>query len=295
MPSARKKLVRENTGLREELALANRRFNAWWEGFEFSEEHERARLRREMGFGLNSQGEATTIIAASLWGDGRIDPGTPAWMMRHARVLGLPLKADVALLGSGTGAPVKDLRSGTKWKIEAYSHHPSSIRGAKTISYQKAASRLHRGTVDGGICLFDLHRERDPAALALFAAELAKPNAPFAFVDFTSNRRGLRLGGCFSDPLPGTPQSARQYADILKTAGFRAIEATDESKVFVPLVADGWAKWRDAYRLSSALATTEERARYLNSFSKIAHIWAERFDALRAGHLQVTRFLCRKG
>jgi hypothetical protein len=32
----------------------------------------------------------------------------------------------------------------------------------------------------------------------------------------------------------------------------------------------------------------------LRYFSDYAHLWAERLDALKAGHLQVTRFQARK-
>ena len=276
------------------MSLAARRFNAWWEGYAFDAEEERRRIRLDLGLTREEGLSAEDAIAMALWGAGRLDPGDPAWTLRHARTLGLPLKADVAILGAGAGAPLNDLKTATRWKALGFSRFPERRKRNRLETYEAAAMRLERGIVDGGLCFFELHRERDPASLALFAGEIAKPGAPFSFVDFAASRRGTRLDSCFRDPLNGNLQTAEQLAAIIEGGGFRISETADETRSFVPLIAEGWARWRDAYRLGGENSDPARRSAYLRTLGQIAHIWAERFDALRAGHLRVVRLQARR-
>ncbi|OFX01494.1 MAG: hypothetical protein A3E78_06850 [Alphaproteobacteria bacterium RIFCSPHIGHO2_12_FULL_63_12] len=279
---------------RERLRFESRRFNAWWEGFAFDAAAERAALAADAGAASAPEGPADQDIAKSIWGEGRLDPGDPAWTMRHARTLGVALKAEVVILGAGAGAPLKDLKHGTRWKLSGYSRIASRIKGLDVIPYEAALTRINRASADGGISFFELHRDADPAMIALFAAELVKPNAPFAFVDFTVARRGARLKSCFADPWGGSPRQADQFVELLETSGFRINDTVDETRAFLPLVARGWSRWRAAYSRALEFSDKRRRADYLNLLAQYAHLWAERFDAIKAGQLQVTRILARR-
>lgn len=278
---------------RRRLALESRRFNAWWEGYAFDAASVRAAIAGADG-AREETGPPDQEIAARIWGEGRLDPGDPSWTMRHARTLGVALKADVVILGAGLGGPVRDLRRGTRWKLSGYARIKGRLKGVDVVPYEAALSRINRATADGGLSFFELHRDQDPAMIALFAAELVKPNAPFAFIDFTVARKGARLKSCFEAPWEGSPRPADQLTDLLDKAGFRVGDAIDETRAFLPLVAKGWARWRAAWTSAVDRSDARLRAERINLLARYAHLWAERFDAIKAGQLQVMRFQTRR-
>ncbi|HNR75489.1 MAG TPA: hypothetical protein PKM48_00030 [Parvularculaceae bacterium] len=286
--------IEEPLDWRRRLALESRRFNAWWEGYAFNAEQERAHLAEEALIERAPSGPPDQDVALSIWGEGRLDPGDPAWTMRHARTLGVPLKARVVVLGAGLGGPVRDLKHGTRWKLSGYARIAAPIKTLDVIPYEAALSRINRASADGGLSFFELHRDQDPAMMALFAAELVKPNAPFAFVDFTVARRGARLRSCFAGAWGGAPRLADQFADLIEKSGFRVSDAVDETRAFLPLVSRGWSHWRAAYSRARDITNRRQRIEHLTLLSQYAHLWAERFDAIKAGQLQVTRILARR-
>lgn len=277
------------------LALAGRRFNAWWEGFAFDEAAERAEIIRTLK--EKRQGQRLPLhqdIPAAIWGEGRFDPGDPAWTMRHARTLGADLKASVVVLGAAAGGPVRDLKNGTRWKLTGYSRVTARVKGLDVSPYEIALTRINRAAADAGLCFFELHRDADPAMIAMFAAELVRPNAPFVFVDFTIARKGARLKSCFADPWDGAPREVSQVSEMLDRAGFRVSDSNDETRSFLPLVTRGWSRWRSAYARAQGFSNGKGQADYLRSLAAFAHLWAERFDAMKSGQLQVTRFQARR-
>lgn len=292
MPKAAAKELAPPLGWREQLAFESRRFNAWWEGYAFDADKTRASIAagaaRSDGLPHNQE------IATAIWGEGRLDPGDPAWTMRHARTLGADLKAEIVVLGAGLGGPLRDLKSGARWKVSGYARVKERIKGLDVVPYEAALARINRASADAGLSFFELHRDPDPAMIALFAAELVKPNAPFAFVDFTVARKGARLKSCFVDPWGGSPRPADQTAETLDKAGFRIADVVDETRAFLPLVTRGWARWKSAYSRALGLQGAGARADYLRLLAGYAHLWAERFDAIKAGQLQTTRFLARR-
>ena len=226
------------TNLRARVAMAGRRFNAWWEGYAFDEALERADLADRFG-DVGARGAACVNIRELLWGAGRVEPGDPAWTMRHARALGLPLKATVLVFGAGLGAPLRDLKSGTRWKTAGFTQTPAKAAGLDLRGYDDALERLHRAEGDGAITLFELSRDSDPAAFCRLTAEMLRPGAPAAFVDYAIARRGVRLRSCFSSLSPGTPRTSDEYAAALKSAGFSVSDVADESRSLTPLIAAG--------------------------------------------------------
>lgn len=295
MPPAAAKTAEAPLPFESRLALAGRRFNAWWEGFDFNESAERAHLLSLRTVSHEAGRLAIPLdIPQGIWGEGRFDPGDAAWTMRHARTLGADIKASVVVLGAGAGGPVRDLKNGTRWKLTGYARIPERIKALDVSPYETALQRINRAAAGAGLCFFELHRDADPAMIAMFAAELVRPNAPFVFVDFTVARKGARLKSCFADPWDGAPRPADQVADMLDKSGFRVGDKNDETRAFLPLVTRGWSRWREAYARAMELPKPGERAEYLRALGAYAHLWAERFDALKAGQLQVTRFQARR-
>ncbi|MCB2112609.1 MAG: hypothetical protein KDD85_03575 [Parvularculaceae bacterium] len=286
--------IEEPLDWRRRFALESRRFNAWWEGYAFDASEVRALLAEEALSDRAPAGPPEQNIALSIWGEDRLEPGDPAWTMRHARTLGVTLKARIVVLGAGLGGPVRDLKNGTRWKLSGYARIAEPIKSLDIIPYDAALSRINRASADGGISFFELHRDPDPAMMALFAAELVKANAPFAFVDFTVARRGARLRPCFPEPWSGAPRLADQLADLIDKSGFRVNDVVDETRAFLPLVSRGWSHWRAAYARVRDITNRRQRAEHLRLLAQYAHLWAERFDAIKAGQLQVTRILARR-
>ncbi len=281
-------------GWRDRFAFESRRFNAWWEGYAFDAAATRAAITSDAQAGAEIHGPPDQDIAIAIWGEGRLDPGDPAWTMRHARTLGVALKAEVVILGAGAGGPVRDLKNGTRWKLSGYSRIREKVKGVDVLPYEAAMSRISRASADGGLAFFELHRDPDPAMIALFAAELVRPNAPFSFVEFTVARKGARLKSCFEAPWGGSPRQADQFAVLLEKSGFRVADTVDETRAFLPLIARGWSRWRAAYSRALQFSDRRDRADNLRLLAQYAHLWAERYDAIKAGQLQVTRFQARR-
>ncbi|MGE0408839.1 MAG: hypothetical protein AB7P23_06200 [Amphiplicatus sp.] len=278
-------------GVRGRLALAGRRVHAWWEGYAFDPALERADIAERLG--EPAPGDITIEIAELIWGAGRIEPGDPAWTMRHARTLGLPTNARVIVFGAGGGAPLRDLKIATRWKVSGLSRSAFRAPGLNLKSYDAALTRAAKTAADGAISFFELHRDADPAAFARFVGEFLRSNAAVSFVDYTMARKHARLKGCFPETAPGAPRVAADTIRVLKEAGFAVSDAVDETRLFTPLIAKGFSHWRRAYEAAKA-APARQRVDMLRFFSDYAHLWAERLDALKAGHLQVTRFQARK-
>ncbi|MEL6370910.1 MAG: hypothetical protein AAFR03_09340 [Pseudomonadota bacterium] len=282
---------------RGEVMFAAQRFNAWWEGYAFDPDTTRQAISKRMSFAsvpVANSAPPREIINSTIWGGGREDPGDASWSLKCARTLGLPLKATVAVLGAGGGAPLADLKAGSRWKLHGFAATRAGQGRFKVTDYQSAMSNFNRAICDGGICFFDLHKERDPTALALFAAELSKPNAPFCFIDFTTYRQWARFERCFDHPLSGTVVTADRLTRTLEGVGFRVTDTTDETRAFLPLVSEGWGRWRKAYDYVDTLTNTKQQAEYLHALSRMARLWAERFEALKSGQLRVTRIQARR-
>ena len=83
-------------------------------------------------------------------------------------------------------------------------------------------------------------------------------------------------------------------AGTIDEAGFRVVDTGDETRSFLPLIAQGWASWKGAYEEAKSIKDPRQRVDHLQMLSRYAYLWAERLDALKAGQLQVTRFQTRR-
>ena len=88
-------------------------------------------------------------VASAIWGEGRFDPGDAAWTMRHARTLGVSLRARIAVLGAGVACSLRDLKAGTRWRLAGYSRTPEQAKGQRIYPYETAMSRVSRGAAGG--------------------------------------------------------------------------------------------------------------------------------------------------
>jgi hypothetical protein len=272
--------------LQRELAFASRRFNAWWEGYAFDAKSEREALVAAIA----PPPPLDMALAEALWGDGRLDPGDASWTLRGARALGLGPKARVIVLGAGLGGPLRDLASGARWRARGF----AETQWGDVASYGEASMRLAARDAQGALSFFELHRATEPGQRVLFAAERVKENAPAAFIDFVVARKGVRLRPCFNAPWDGWPKSIEQTTQAIEQNGFRVADHIDETRAFLPHVARGWSRWRAALDLAHQADGSLARAEAMGQLSVYARLWAERFDAMKAGLLQVVRFQARR-
>jgi hypothetical protein len=277
-------------GLKTQAELALRRFNAWWEGYAFDPALEKADIESRRQISAPPEFD----IPPLLWGAGRDEPGDPAWSMRHARSLGLGPKSRVTIFGAGQGASIRDMKTGARWNAAGMARRTQKMRGLDLKCYDEAMTGIERGASDGAVIFFELHRDGDPCSFARFVAEHLKPGAPAAFIDFALAKIDSKIGGGFDGLQPGAPRLAFEYIRMLKEAGFHAVDVVDETRVFLPLVARGWSSWRRAYEAASQRPNIAGRAESLRYLSEYAHMWAERFEALKSGALQVVRLPARR-
>lgn len=272
-------------GVQAKAAYAARRFYAWWEGYAFDDVAERAALRTKMPMaGLPSGRPASDVVAESIWGAGRLEPGSPVWTMRYARMLGLPVKADVIVFGAGAGGPLSDLSRGTKWKANGLTN-ATGVSDGNLRSYDQAMERIQKASAEGALSFFQLSSDPNPVAFTEFAAELMLPGSKIVFLDYAVARKGARLPKCF--PGAAAPKTETEYRDALRAGGFVMEEAGDDTLTFMPLIAQGWAGWRRAYDAMTHIEDLQLRADLLRAMSDHARLWAERYEALKSGQLRV--------
>lgn len=280
-------------GMRARLAMAGRRFNAWWEGYAFDPALEEADVAERHNI-PRAPRNIEAEVAEHIWGAGRLEPGDPAWTMRHARTLGLPTKARVVVFGAGGGAALRDLKTATRWKVAGFARGAVRAPGLDLRSYEQALLRPRKALGDGAIILFELHRDPDPGAFLRLAGDMLRPGAPVSVADFAIVRKGARLKTCFPDAQPGAPRLAADTIRLLKEAGLSVSDSADETRLYAPLIAKGWAHWRRAYDTAKIVQDARVRAEMLRFLGDYANLWAERLDALKSGQLQVVRFQARK-
>jgi hypothetical protein len=276
--------------MRAKLAFAARRFHAWWEGYAFDEAAELAALQAMFPMAGSPSGRPVEdIVAEAIWGQGRLEPGAPVWTMRYARMLGLPVKAQVIVFGAGMGGPLGDLENGTRWKAQGFTHAKAAER-VNLYRYDAAMGRMHKANAQGAISFFQLSQDANPAAFSEFAAELLLPGAKAIFTDYAVVRKGARLPRCFPAISGGSPKTETEYRDALRTAGLIVDEAGDDTQAFLPLIEHGWAGWRRAYEAITHVEDMALRAKMLRAMSVHARLWAERYEALKSGQLRVMFF-----
>ncbi|GEM_PF-2187985 len=277
-------------GLKAKLAFAGRKFNAWWEGYAFDENAERAALQAKFPAAeRGSRRPVEEIVGEAIWGEGRLEPGSPAWTMRFARMLSLPVRANVVIFGAGAGAPLSDLKHGTRWKAFGFTHAKNISQG-NLRSYDMAMRSTDKSGCAGALSLFELHRDANPSAFAGFASNLLLPGAKAVFVDYATVRKGVRLRSCFPSVHHGAPKTDAEYRAALAGAGFTLEETLDETASFMALIAKGWAGWRQAYTAISQVENGKLRAEMMRAMAANAALWAERFEAMKSGQVRVLCF-----
>ena len=280
--------------LRAKLIYERRRFFAWWEGYAFDDEVERAALLARFGGddALTARSKEH-IVAEAIWGAGRLEPGSPAWTMRLARMLEIPLRARALVFGAEAGAPVNDLVHGTRWKTTGLTR-VSWANSAKLRTYATAMERIRRNEADGALCLFELHRETNPKPLIELTHNLVRPGGAIVFADYTSARKGARLRACFPDQPSSVLRTETELFSLIAGAGLLRDECFNDTSTYLPLIAAGWASWRRTYNLIADVKDVALRQELMRALSDHAALWAERYEALRAGMLRVTVIRARK-
>ncbi len=276
--------------LRTRTALALRRFSAWWEGYDFHPALEAADVERALAPAFQPAFDIPQLI----WGPGRDEPGDAAWTMRHARALGLGHGSRVTIFGAGAGGPLRDAKTGARWRVSGLGRRAYRVRGLDLRSYDETQGALDRQSADGALVFFELHRDGDPAAFARYCGEFLKPGAPVAVIDFALARADSRVRAAFDGLLPGAPRLSSDYVRILRDSGFAVNDVGDETRLFLTLVSRGWTNWRRAYDAAAAVSDARLRTEAVRYLSDYAGVWAERFEALKSGALQVTRILARR-
>ncbi|MEO0611812.1 MAG: hypothetical protein AAFY83_00645 [Pseudomonadota bacterium] len=284
-------------GIAPKLSYVGRRFHAWWEGYAFDPYVERRSVllqHSRAGRPLASLDDQADLVAEAIWGPGRIEPGSPAWTLHLARSLMIDTHARVAVLGAGRGAPLFDLKTGTRWRTTGYTRRACPAQGVRLIDYSHLRKRAGRNTMDGGMILFEAHRESDVVQPFRLLSDLIGAGGKGVAVDFTVPRREIRLKSAFASPWQGVAHPAATLREAAEKSRFDVIGEVDDTPTFIPLVRQGWAGWRSAWQILNGVADNRQRAGLVTLLGTHANLWAERLEALEAGYLQVTRLILEK-
>ena len=275
-------------GLRARLDYTGRQFHAWWEGYAFDRDAERAAVAAKHA-GVFVDLPANEVLTGAIWGEARAEPGSPSWTLRFAQLLSLPLKAQVTVFGSSAGALLDDLSNGTRWKMMGFSRGASRKR-RNLHTYDDALNQISARPAQGGLCFFELGMEKNPAAFAALCAQAVVPGATVVFIEYVAVRRGVRLRGCFPDRPNYGVRNDTEFEKMLREAGFSIADTRDETSGFMGQITAGWAGWRSAYDAIRGLEDGVRRAELMHELAREAKLWAERFDAMKSGQLRVVAF-----
>lgn len=283
-------------GLGAKLAYARKRAYAWWEGVRFDPMLERRAvlLRPRQACDLSILTERADFVAQVIWGPGRLAPGSPAWSMHLARTLMLEEKAKLGIFGAERGRAVRDLLEGTRWQVRGLARKNHRAYGISVEDYGRVSRRLNRPTLNGAMMLFDLHNDPEPSSTLKLMSEMMVPGAKAAVVEFTTARRNFRLKSAFAAPWDGVLRQPAEYERALGDVGLKVVSTVDDTNDYIPLIARGWSGWRYAWQILSDVPDRRQCAALQQLMKDHAAIWAERHDALRAGQMQVTRFMVEK-
>ncbi len=283
-------------GLGPKVGYLSRRFGAWWEGHEFDPALERrAVLLGSRGAGrLTAASEQAHFVSEALWGPGRLGPGSPSWTMFLARTLMIEARARVGVFGAERGGALYDLQAGTQWNVSGYTQTVVSMPQIRLHNYSSTRRKQSKASLDGALMLFELHKEPEMKPVLDTMSDMLRPGAKAVIVDFTSLRKDVRLKKAFSNQWPGTLRQAYDLEKAAEQAGMEVSSISNDAKIYLPLIGRGWAGWRYAWQILSDIRDNRQRSLMLNLLTDYASLWAERYDAMRSGQLQVTRLMVQK-
>ena len=178
--------------------------------------------------------------------------------------------------------------------MTGYTRRACPVSGVKLIDYSHLRKRNGRATMDGGMILFEAHRESDITLPFRLMADLLVPGAKAVAVDFTVPRREIRLKAAFANPWHGVAQPTEVLRNAAQSAGLDVVSEVNDTPTFLPLISRGWAGWRSAWQILNGVADNRQRAGLITLLGVHANLWAERLEAMQAGYLQVTRFTLEK-
>ena len=295
--SSSRSTIQRLPGISPKLAYIGRRFHAWWEGFAFDEALERQSIllqHSRPGRALSTISDQADLVAEVIWGAGRIEPGSPAWTLHLARSLMIDTKARVGVLGAGRGAPLNDLKTGTRWQVTGYARRACPYPGVRLNDYSYMRNRHVRADMAGAMILFEAHRESDAAIPFAMMDRLLMPGGKAVAVDFTIPRREVRLNAAFASPWQGNPQPISVLREAAAKVGLEIVSEIDDTPTFIPLIQQGWAGWRAAWQILNGTEDNRLRSSLITLLGAHAMLWAERLEAMQAGYLQVTRLVLEK-
>jgi len=283
--------------MRARLTYAGRRIHAWWEGYDFDVFYERADIalhHHELSKKSISEKERADIVAESVWGPGRLAPGSPTWSMHLSRQLKIKDKTEFAIFGAERGAVVHDLKDVTNWKLTGFSHSSVSHNILRVMDYEQGRKQFLKSCFYRGLSLFELHKEKDPGGHLRFIHDVMEPGGRALIIDFSTARKNARLSSAFSGAWEGAPQHIEDYLALMRRVGFEIVSIGDETENFLPLISRGWSGWRQGWDLLQSFHEHRQRALLLNSMRSHAELWAERFEAINASQLLVSSIMVDK-
>jgi hypothetical protein len=242
-------------------------------------------------------------LAEELWGEGFLNPGGSAELLRHAAPLGLSEAMSLLLLGAGAGGPPRVLASELGVWVSSYDSDAALVAlAAERIQHAGAAVAKH-ATVEAWNPTAPRFRKRafhhsvafealrDAPADAVLAAlyQAIKPGGQLVLQELVAEAPldpadPAAAAWCrLERRTPDLPAEAT-ITETLQRLGFDVRVVEDQSSRHVGLVVQGWNG------LIRGLQGVHPSRAYAAALVDEAELWARRIGLMHAGRIRLVRW-----
>lgn len=248
----------------------------------------------------------------ALWGAGYLSPGEPAFGAEAAATLALSKDMDVAVFGAGLCGAARDIGAATDSRIIAYEWDETLETAAVRVNAQFKSGfhvKLQPLTLSGAMALgkrFDalichdrLHALKNRIAILSNLGRAVKAGGSLLLSDFVAGEEPMdenQRARCFpaQNQMPWPLWSASAMQATLTEAGFQVARIDNLSPSYRKHTLASFTKMKSIVLQVMAGKPSETGKPVGAPLTAAVRTWAARHDAMKAGTLQVRRFMAIK-
>lgn len=299
------------------------RLIAWWKGYDIADIEEKMRQRKlEKNAGKNAPlppteeenkkiwDEAQIKVTQMIWGEGFCGPGGRQNVIDMSKLLALSPKMSAMVIGAGLGGPSRVLAQEFGVWINGYEPNELMAKEGMAISVtkglEKKAPIIHSDlnnnpsfdrTFDRAFSKEFLFTIENKAPLIKVIHEQLKDDSLFLISDYI-----IRDKSCLSDPdvikwINLAPNdiyllTSDAMMKCIKDCGFTIRIREDISDHYLNMISEAWGN--TAAMIEQAGADAQAGQKDMLAIQKEAELWTCLTKILRAGKIQLFRYLAHK-
>ena len=299
------------------------RMIAWWEGYDIADIEEKMRLRKqEKNAGKNKApasteekskklwDEAQIRVTQMVWGEGFCGPGGRQNVIDMSKLLALSPKMSAMVIGAGLGGPSRVLAQEFGVWINGYETNELLAKEGMELStakgLEKKAPIIHIDlnnnpsfdrTFDRAFSKEFLFIIENKGPLIKSIYEQLKDDSLFLISDYI-----IRDEACLSDPdvikwINHVPTklfllTSGAMMKCIEDCGFNIRIHEDISDHYLEMISEAWGN--TALTIKKAGEDDQSDQNYMLAIQKEAELWTSLTKVLRAGKVQLFRYLAHK-